>query len=150
MLNSRGELIGVNTISYSEAGTPGAFGFAIPVDVVKRIVPQLIEKGNARIADIGVTTHPAFAIPKRTPGLSIAAIAPGSPAERAGLQPADTVADKAGDIIVSVNGRPVHTPLDLALSFEQSGVGKVVKLLIFRGGQLKKIDVEVADGANLR
>ena len=150
LLNSRGELIGVNTISYSEAGTPGAFGFAIPVDVVKRVVPQLIEKGNASTASIGVTAHPVFATPKRAPGLSIAAIAPGSPAERAGLQPADVAKDNAGDIIVSANGRPVHTALDLSLSVEQSGIGKVVKLLIFRAGHLKKIEVEVADGAHLK
>lgn len=150
LLNSRGELIGVNTISYSEAGTPGAFGFAIPVDVVKRVVPQLVEKGNARTASIGVTAHPAFATPKRSAGLSIAAIEPNSPAERAGLQPADITKDSTGDIIISVNGRPVHTALDLALSLEQRGIGKVAKLLVFRAGHLKRVEVEVADGTHLK
>ena len=150
LLNSKGELIGVNTISYSEEGTAGAFGFAIPVDIIKRVVPQLLEKGDARTASIGVTAQPPFAKPKRAHGVSIAAIAPGSPAERAGLQPADKAKEKSGDIIVSANGRLVHTALDLALSFEQTGIGKAVRLLIFREGNFQKIDVEVTDGAHLK
>jgi S1-C subfamily serine protease len=146
LLDSAGRVIGVNTAIYSPSGTNAGVGFAIPVDVVNRVVPDLIRNGRVPTPGIGiVAADEAVAARLGADGVVIVRTMPGSPAERAGLSGVDRQSGTLGDIIVAVNGTAVHRLADLTDQLEQTGVGKTVELSIKRGGATRSIQVQVAD-----
>src|SRR5499426_4920268 len=109
LLDSAGRLIGVNTAIYSPSGSSAGIGFAIPVDVVNRIIPELIGKGYVPTPGIGiVSASEEQATRAGVEGVVIVRTVPGSAAERAGLRGIDQATRKLGDIIVGVNGKPVR------------------------------------------
>lgn len=125
LLDSAGRLIGVNTAIASEGGSSAGVGFAIPVDIVNRVVPLLISTGHVPTPGIGiVATSEAAEIRLGVEGVVVVRTVPGSPAERAGLHGMDTAHKKLGDIIVSVDGKAVHRLADLTDELDRVGIGE--------------------------
>jgi S1-C subfamily serine protease len=146
LLDSAGRLIGVNTAIYSPSGANAGIGFAIPVDVVNRVVPELIRNGRVPTPGIGiVAASEAIAARLGAEGVVVVRTVPGSPAERAGLRGVDAKTGTLGDVIVAVNGTPVHRLADLTDQLEQTGVGKTVELSIKRDGATRSLQMQVAD-----
>ena len=146
LLDSAGRLIGVNTAIISPSGSYAGIGFAIPVDVVNRIVPELINNGRVPTPGIGIVAgNEAAATRLGVEGVIVVRTVPGSPAERAGLRGINAATGTLGDIIVAVNDKPVNRLTDLTDELEQVGVGKTVQLTLNRGGSKVSVSVEVSD-----
>jgi S1-C subfamily serine protease len=146
LLDSAGRVIGVNTAILSPSGTSAGIGFAIPIDAVNRVVPELIGKGYVPTPGIGiVAANEAAATRAGVDGVVILRTAPGSPAERAGLRGMDQATGQPGDVIVGVNGKPVRRLADLIAELERTGVGKRLTLAIKRDGRDVSVDVDVMD-----
>lgn len=146
MLDSSGRLIGVNTAIYSPSGASAGIGFAIPVDVVNRVVPQLIRQGSVPTPGVGVLVgNEGVTAQLGINGLVVMSTVEGSPAARAGLRGVDQRTGVLGDVIVSVNGKPVRRLADMARLLQEAGVGKTVRLGLLRGSRRFEVDVEVVD-----
>jgi S1-C subfamily serine protease len=146
LLDSAGRVIGVNTAILSPSGTNAGIGFAIPIDIVNRVVPEIIRRGYVPTPGIGiVAANEAAATRAGADGVVIVRTVPGSPAERAGLRGIDANAQRLGDVIVAVNGKPVHRLSDLTQELERIGVGKKVTLALKRDGHDVSVDVDVTD-----
>ncbi len=146
LLDSAGRLIGVNTAIISPSGFSAGVGFAIPVDIVNRVVPELIKTGRVRTPGIGiVAAGEALSSRLGVEGVVIVRTTPGLPAEKAGLRGIDPRTGTLGDVIVAVDGKRVRTLSDLTDVLEQVGVGKQIRLTILRGGSEQTLSVEVAD-----
>jgi len=146
LLDSAGRLIGVNTAIFSPSGANAGIGFAIPVDVVNRIVPALIRDGRVPTPGIGIfAADESLAAQLGVTGVVIAGVVPGSPAEEAGLIGVDTRAGLIGDIIVGVNDTPVRRLSDLTDELERIGVGRSVTLRVLQGNHSRNVDVRIVD-----
>ena len=146
LIDSAGRVIGVTTAIISPSGSNAGVGFAIPVDVVNRVVPELIRNGRVPTPGIGiVAANEAAATRAGVEGVVVVRTAPGSPAERAGLRGVDFNTGALGDVIVGVNDKPVHRLSDLTDELERNGVGKTARLRVQRDGQARTVDVEVVD-----
>ncbi|MHC2337078.1 S1C family serine protease [Bradyrhizobium sp. USDA 4454] len=146
LLDSAGRLIGVTTAILSPSGSNAGIGFAIPVDIVNRVVPELIRNGRVPTPGIGiVTANEAVATRIGAEGLIVVRTTPGSPAERAGLRGVDMSTGELGDVITAVDGKPVHRLSDLADQLEQIGVGRKVRLSVNRDGSARDVEVAVVD-----
>ena len=155
LLDSAGRLIGVNTAIYSPSGAYAGIGFAIPVDTVNRIVPQLIAYGRYLEPSLGVDVDERLNRLAQArlgfDGVMIVRVDPGSAAARAGLKGITLYPDGSfdpGDIILSIDGRPVHSVKDFEKILETHRIGDVVTLEIARNGRLfkLKLPVEAAKG----
>jgi S1-C subfamily serine protease len=146
LLDSAGRLIGVNTAIYSPSGANAGIGFAIPVDVVNRIVPELIRNGRVPTPGLGiVAADEAVATQLGIEGVIVMQTARGSPADRAGLRGVDLASGELGDVIVGANGNPVRRLTDLTDELERVGVGKEIELEVLRGSRTTTIRADVAD-----
>jgi 2-alkenal reductase len=146
LLDSSGRLIGVNTAIFSPSGANAGIGFAIPVDRVNRVVPQLIKDGRVPTPGIGIiAADEAVTVQAGISGVVIAAVAPGSPAADAGLQGIDPQSGKLGDIILAVDGTRVQKISELAERLERAGIGGSVTLSVSRDGREREVAVAVAD-----
>jgi 2-alkenal reductase len=145
LIDSAGRLIGVNTAILAPTGSFTGVGFAIPVDTVNRIVPELIRNGRARLPGIGIAPV-ADEVASRSGirGVVIQAVEPQSAAADAGLRGVDAQG-RVGDVIVAVDGRAVATAADLALALERTGIGNRARLTIMRGGSRTNVEVAVQD-----
>ena len=148
LLDSAGRLIGVNTAIYSPSGGSAGIGFAVPVDAVNRVVPQLIAEGRYTAPSLGVRTDAELnkILVERlgTPGVMVLDVRPGSPAERAGLR-GTRVTDNGGivpgDLIVAVGGREVGSVSDLQGVLEQHEIGDAVSVTLLRGGTRRTVEM---------
>jgi 2-alkenal reductase len=146
LLDSSGRLIGVNSAILSESGTSAGIGFAIPVDLVARVVPEIIKNGRAPRPGLGiVAADERIAAQLGIRGVVVLGIARGSPAERAGLEPFRRGSSEPGDIIVAVDGKPTPTLADLAQNLDDAGIGKEVTLRVKRGNAEREVKVRVVD-----
>ena len=146
LLDSAGRLIGVNTAIFSPSGANAGIGFAIPVDVVNRIVPALIRVGRVPTPGIGIqVAEEAATAQLGLEGIVIADIVPGSPAERAGLRGIDRATGTVGDVITEAGGEPVRRLTDLTDRLEGIGPGGTVTLTVRRGNASRRVEVAVAD-----
>jgi S1-C subfamily serine protease len=146
LLDSAGRLIGVNTAILSPSGTSAGIGFAIPVDIVNRVVPDLIKNGRVPTPGIGiVAASEAVATKLGVEGVIIVRTAPGSPAERAGIRGVDLGSGALGDVIVQADGKPVHRLSDLTDQIEQVGAGKSIRISLKRGSQTRDINIDIVD-----
>ncbi|MBM3529331.1 MAG: trypsin-like serine protease [Alphaproteobacteria bacterium] len=146
LLDSAGRLIGVNTAIFSPSGAYAGIGFAIPVDVVNRVVPELIRSGRVPVPGIGiVAAGEEDAARLGVAGLIVAQVVPGLPAQRAGVQGVDRASGTLGDIVEAANGEPVRRLADLTDVLERIGVGNSVTLTLRRGGRSTSVSVQVVD-----
>ncbi len=146
LLDSAGRLIGVNTAIFSPSGASAGIGFAIPVDIVNRVVPNLIRTGRTPNPGIGIVAASEEAAARLgIDGLVVVRVLPGSPAAQAGLQGVDPATGELGDIIMGVNGRPVRRLADLTAALEAAGVGSSVTLQVERDGRAITLSVTPAD-----
>jgi S1-C subfamily serine protease len=148
LLNSRGEVIGINTAIFSPSGGSVGIGFAIPVNKVKRIVPQLIAKGRVSHPWLGITGFPLTPEISRTlnlpveQGVLVIGVTRRSPAARAGIrggrrpmQVGNTFLRVGGDVLVGVDGQKIKSMRGLiAYLDDQKKVGQTVELEILRDG----------------
>lgn len=139
LLDSAGRLIGVNTAIYSPSGASAGIGFAIPVDTVNRIVPELIRSGKVTRPGLGVQiADEQIAQRLGVSGVLVVDVAKGSAASRAGIQPTRRDAEgrlRLGDIIVAIDGKKVTTPNDLFLLLEKYQIGDAVTISMLRDGK---------------
>lgn len=151
LLNSSGELIGVNTAIYSPSGASAGIGFSIPVDAVKWVVPDLIKYGKMQRPDIG-----ADFFPQRTTaqlglnGILVKSVWKGTAADKAGIQP--TYRDRygklhLGDIIVAIDGERIENENDYLLTLENYRAGDKVSILVEREDSRLELEV-VLDAAD--
>ena len=146
LLDSAGRLIGVNTAIISGSGASAGVGFAVPVDLVNRIVPPLIAKGRVPTPGIGILAAPeSIAGQLNIAGVIVAEVAAGSPAARAGLEGMDPRAGRLGDVITQVNGKPVGTVHELAQALFELGVGAKARLTVMRDGKSREVTVTIGD-----
>jgi S1-C subfamily serine protease len=146
LLDSAGRLIGVTTAIISPSGSNAGIGFAIPVDIVNRIVPELIHDGRVPTPGIGiVSASEADAARLGAEGLIVVRTVPDSPAERAGIKGVDFNTGSLGDIITSAAGKQVRRLSDLTDQLERIGVGKKIDLTVKRGTETRNVDVAIVD-----
>lgn len=147
LLDSSGRLIGVNTAIFSPSGASSGIGFAVPVDLVNRVVPQLIASGVYRPPVLGVRFDPRIDALARQMGISgviILSIEPNGPADRAGLRPAERERNGGvvpGDVIQKVGGRSVESGADLSAILDDYEGGDEVTLTLWRDGVLRTVTV---------
>ncbi len=150
LFNQKGEVIGVNTAILSPSGGSIGIGFAIPSDMIKRVVTQLISHGKVTRGFLGVSAQmispqmaQAMKLPMGNPnadGALIAAVAPNSPAAKAGLKP--------GDVITAVNGQTVTDPGDLAADIANIDPSAKADITYLRGGAKQDVSVAVEEMPN--
>ena len=151
LLDSAGRLIGVNTAIFSPSGASAGIGFAVPVDVVNRVVPELIKNGRMKNPGIGIIAgQEATAARLGIDGVVILRVLPGSPAARAGLRGVDPQSGELGDVIVGVGDTRIHRLSDLTRAVEAAGMDKAVTLLVARGGRVREVELMTADVAQTR
>jgi S1-C subfamily serine protease len=148
LLDSSGRLIGVNTAIFSPSGASAGIGFAVPVDTVNRVVPQLIRTGKYARPVLGVEADEGvnrrLAQIHKVKGVVILRVTPNSAAAKAGLKAATVARDGSltpGDIIVAIEGQPVESVGRLIGLLDDFKVGQAIRLGVLRGG--KKIEVRV-------
>lgn len=143
LLNSDGLLIGMNTMIYSKTGTSAGIGFAVPIDTIKKIVPQIIKFGKVIRPGIGVSLLPdSYARRLDIEGAIIMEVHKTSEAFRAGLRGMGQ--DRNGqiylqDIIVGIDDNPIKSYDDLYNLLDQYRVGDKVVLIILRNGDKRKV-----------
>jgi S1-C subfamily serine protease len=158
LLNSRGQVIGINSQIKSTGGGGEGVGFAVPVDTVRRSIDQLRRHGEVTYAYIGVSSvdlYPQLAkrlgIAART-GALVAKIQPGSPADKSTLRAGTSVISfegddripKGGDAIVAVDGKPVHSSTDLGNLVASRNPGTKVTLAVVNGHAHRNVTVTLA------
>jgi S1-C subfamily serine protease len=161
LLNSRGEVIGINSAIYTPSGTTAGIGFAIPISTARQIAEDLITEGRVRRATMGIEARvltPAVAEALRLPvseGLLIERVNAGGPAERAGLRGGDRQAILGlrrillgGDVVTAIDGRPISGQMDLNLALNRKRPGDVVKVEYYRGGQKMQAEVKLSDSSH--
>ena len=146
LLDSAGRLIGVTTAIRSPSGGSTGVGLAIPVDLVNRIVPQLIAKGRAPSPSIGIVAfHPDLVAQAGIVGVVVARVLPDSPAARAGIRPFDERTRAVGDVIVAVENRPVESLQAFAAELDRVGIGHEAEITVVRDGKERRLKVKVFD-----
>jgi S1-C subfamily serine protease len=154
LLDSHGRMIGMNTAIASKTGESAGVGFAIPVNTIARVVPQLVQNGRVRRPDSGIAR-----VYQTDRGLLIATLVPGGPAERAGLQGPRIITEEkrqgpfvykrqsvdraAADTIVAVDGRPIKTADEFLDIIEAKQPGDVATVTVIRAGQQKQIPLRL-------
>lgn len=140
LVNLRGEVIGINTAIDARAQ---GIGFAIPIDLVKGVLPQLEQKGSVSRGYIGAAVGPMnpgiaekLGLPKETQAPFIASVNPGEPAAKAGLEPYD--------VIEAVDGKPVHSPNELIEAVTALKVGSRARFDVVRNGAHRQVPVLIA------
>jgi S1-C subfamily serine protease len=145
LLDSAGRLIGVNTAIYSPSGSYAGIGFAIPVDTVNWVVPDLIAYGQVRRPVLGVELATEYVNQRLgIEGALVVNVEHGSGAERAGLRPTQRTRRGdivLGDLIVSIDGDAVRAPSDIRLLLERRTAGEVVRLEVVRDGDHVEVPV---------
>lgn len=146
LLDSAGRLIGVNTAIISPSGSSAGIGFAVPVDIVNRVVPELIKNGRVPTPGIGiVAASEAVSTRLGVEGVIVVRTSPTGPADRAGIRGVDFSSGALGDIIVQADDKPVRRLSDLTDQIEQIGAGNSVRIGVKRGSQTRDVTVDIVD-----
>jgi len=152
LLNSLGQLVGVNTQIISPSGASAGIGFAIPVNTVKKVIPQLVQYGQEIRPVIGIENPPdAWTRQMGINGVPVMRATPSLPAERAGITGmqqngrGDIV---LGDVIIEIDGTQIKNQDDLLNTLEQHMPGDVVKVVTDREGRRMEFSVTLAEAQN--
>jgi len=157
LINTHGEVIGINSAIYTPSGTTAGIGFAIPINTAKSIANDLITDGRVHRAFLGVETFSiaggvaeALDLPVQE-GLLVETVTKGGPAATAGIHGGDRVAQAGmrrfyigGDVIVAIDGQKVASQFDVNLILNHHRPGDAVNVALYRGG--RKMDVKVKLG----
>ena len=152
LLDSAGRLIGVNTAIYSPSGSSAGIGFAVPVDTVNRVVPQLIATGRYAPPTLGIAHDPrgdALLARAGVQGVMVLDVTPGSPAAAAGLRRARITGEGRlilGDVIQSLDGTPIGGSEDFRAALDLRQAGESVELGILRDGRVIRVAMTLAAG----
>jgi S1-C subfamily serine protease len=148
LLDSAGRLIGVNTAIASTSGSSAGIGFAVPVDTVNQIVPQLIQHGRVIRPQLGVTlADDAIAARLGVEGALVLSVAPGTGAAEAGLR--GTTRDEngellLGDVVTRAAEREIRSADDLIAMLEERKPGDSLVLLVLRDGKARRVAVTLS------
>lgn len=157
LMNSRGELIGMNTAIASQVGENSGIGFAIPSATITRIVPQLIQYGKVRRPSIGIES-----IAETSKGLLIVTLEPDGPAELAGVRGAKIVRRRTvlgdlirrdystADILSEIDGQPIRSADDLLSTVESRKAGDSVLVTLLRGNDTIRLPIRLVEETPLR
>lgn len=146
LLDSAGRLIGVNSAIRSDSGSSAGIGFAIPSDMVNRVVPKLIATGRAPRPGIGIVpADPMLVARSGISGVVVVGLTRGSPAEQAGLKVLDKRTGEVGDVIVGVNGKRIDTLATFVAELDRVGIGNAAELRVSRDGTERTVKVKVVD-----
>jgi serine protease Do len=143
LLNTKGEVVGINTAIFSRGGGNIGIGFAIPINLAKEIVPQLKDKGHVTRGWLGVMIQKVTPDIAESLGLSdakgalVADVVKDGPAEAAGI--------KQGDVIVEYDGKPVIDSAELPLLVARTPVGKTVKVKVLRGKDTESYSIKIQE-----
>jgi serine protease Do len=144
LVNDRGELVGINTAILSgESGGNQGIGFAVPVNLARKVMDEIATNGHVTRAYLGVTVQEVTPAIAKAIGLDgpkgalVSDVSPNSPAQRAGLQ--------SGDVILMVNGKPVAESNQLRMDISMMGTNVPLKLQVFRNGSLVNVNAETAE-----
>ncbi len=147
LLDSSGRLIGVNTAIYSPSGASAGIGFAIPVDTVQRIVPQILQYGKVIRPGLGISYAPDLLMRRLgLAGVLVANVRPNSSAAQAGIRPTRRGPEGEiilGDVIVAVDERRVKNVDDLLSQLETKEVNHRVRIMVLRDVQTEPKEVVV-------
>jgi S1-C subfamily serine protease len=149
LLDSRGHLIGMNTMIYTKSGSSAGIGFAVPLSAIRRVVPQIIASGRAEHPGIGVEPLPdAYAMRLGIKGVVVGSVLRGSPAERAGIQGLRNGGIGGlfiGDVIVGVDDLNVLSYDDLYTAFDSHRVGDEVTVRVIRHKKTLQLKLRLID-----
>jgi S1-C subfamily serine protease len=151
LLDSRGQLIGINTAIISPSGSSAGIGFAVPVSTVNRVVPQLIQYGKVIRPGLGVgiiNSNEYYTRRLGIEGVIIESVQRGSAAYKAGLRGLQTNRwgdATLGDVIIGINDKKVRSFGELGDVLEQYKIGDVVTVKILRDGEEKSVRVQLQE-----
>jgi S1-C subfamily serine protease len=159
LLNSHGEVIGINSAIYAPTGTTAGIGFAIPINTAKRVANDLITKGRVRRATLGCEGRalwPGLAealniLAKQ--GILVERVTPGGPAAQAGIRGGNKVVVAGlqelrigGDVVVAVDGKEITSQMELNLLLNRAWPGDTMTLTVIRDGKKLTIPVKLGEG----
>lgn len=158
LLDSRGRMIGINSQILSPSGSSAGVGFAVPVSIAKRVVPQLLQYGQVRRPKLGISTRDVEAIRNQVDlpvadGVLIVQVARGSGAAYAGLrgmQQTEMGDIELGDIIVGVDSDKVGNSDDLFRVLDKHQIGQTVQVHIWRNGRRMSVPVRLSESPDSR
>jgi S1-C subfamily serine protease len=150
LLNSKGQVIGMNTAIVSQVGQSAGISFAVPINPISRILEQLVENGRVIRADLGITPYATGE------GLLVLTVVEGGPAERAGIQPVRVKVERLGpgsfrrvldlhsaDLIVAIEHKRVRTVEELLTEVEKHRPGEIIRVTVVRDGRSTDIRVRL-------
>lgn len=144
LLNTRGEVVGVNTAIFSQSGGSSGIGFAIPSNLAKLVGERLVRDGRVRRGYAGASLQPLdqalreeFKAPSGTTGVVVSSVVPDGPSAKADLRP--------GDIVTTVEGQPMDSVSELVNWIAFQDPGKVVHVDILREGKVKRLAIKLEE-----
>jgi len=158
LLDSHGRMIGINSQILSPSGTSAGVGFAIPVNIAKRIVPQLVNYGTVRRPKLGISSQDIAVIRNQVEvpvqdGVMVWEVAPGSAAANAGLQGVTQTENgdwEFGDIIVAIDGDKIKNADDLSRVLDKHQLGQTVSVEVVRNSRRLTLPVRLTEAPDTR
>jgi S1-C subfamily serine protease len=153
LLDSHGRMIGINSQIESPSGASAGVGFAIPVNIAKRIVPELVRSGSVQRPKLGIIPRDVESLSNQVQlpvsyGVLIWNVQPGGPAANAGLRGLVQTEDgdvELGDIIIGINGEKIGNNDDLYKVLNRHQLGETVNVEIYRGGRRTSVPVRLIE-----
>jgi putative serine protease PepD len=161
LLNSRGQMVAINTLIYSPSGGSVGIGFAVPVNTAKRIITDILQYGRVRKPDLGVNGIPLSKLGPQlirilelpvNEGYMVTRAIPGASADRAGIRGANEQVEIGGyifpiggDIITKIDGQEVRQQDDIDHALNAKNVGDRVQIEVVRGGRRQTLSVQLAE-----
>ena len=158
LLDSRGRMIGINSQILSPSGSSAGVGFAVPVSIAKRVVPQLLQNGKVRRPKLGISTRDVSLIRNQvdlpvSDGVLILQVGRGTGAAQAGLrgmQQTEMGDIELGDIIVGIDNDKVANSDDLFRVLDKHQIGETVQVQIWRNGRRMSVPVRLMESPDMR
>lgn len=158
LLDSHGRMIGINSQILSPSGVSAGVGFAVPVNIAKRIVPELVRSGEVRRPKLGISTRDVEALKNQvelpvSDGVLIWQVAPGGPAANAGLRGLTQTENgdvEIGDVIVGIDNEKVGSTDELYRILNKHSLGDMVQVQVLRNGRRMSVPVRLTETPDTR